>query len=61
MEEIKKVVILLLENFLKEEHGNRVTQNNMMALGVQIGQALDGKIVIDKPETPAEEEVDGNK
>jgi hypothetical protein len=56
MEEIKKVVGHLLANFTKEEMGNRVTNNNMMALTMQIGQALDGQITLKKPEGKATEE-----
>jgi hypothetical protein len=49
MEDIKKVVGHLLANFTKEEMGNRVTNNNMMALTMMIGQALDGQITLDDP------------
>lgn len=57
MEDIKKVVAVLLENFLKEEVGNKVTPNNMLALSIHITQALDGKITLNKPEdaTPPKE------
>jgi hypothetical protein len=49
MEEIKKTVQALLQNFAKEEAGNRVTSNNMMGLMMNINAALDGKITMTKP------------
>jgi 1,6-anhydro-N-acetylmuramate kinase len=49
MEEIKKVVNVLLDNFAKEEQGNRVTSNNMFALATKINQALDGQITLTPP------------
>ena len=51
--EVKATVGHLLANFTKEEMGNRVTNNNMMALTIQIGQALDGLITTTKPKAPA--------
>jgi len=48
-DEIKKVIAALIQNFVQEEQGNRVTSNNMLALTVMINQALDGKISL-KPE-----------
>jgi ABC-type polysaccharide/polyol phosphate transport system ATPase subunit len=52
--EIKQTVMQLLSNFVKEEHGNRVTNNNMLALQIQIGQAFDGQITTKKPEANKE-------
>lgn len=51
MDKIKKVVDVLLQKFLEEEKGNRVTNNNMMALGIQIGQAFNGQITLTPPST----------
>jgi len=50
MDEMKKIIGVILSEFSKEEMGNRVTKNNMMALNMQIGMALDGKITIEQPE-----------
>ena len=50
MEEIKKVVGVLLTEFVKEEAGNRVTSNNMAGLQMKIMMALDGKITMIPPE-----------
>jgi hypothetical protein len=55
MEDIKKVVGHLLANFTKEELGNRVTNNNMMALTMMIGQALDGQITLEDPASKKED------
>ena len=54
MEEIKKVVNILIENFTKEEAGNRVTSNNMFALHSRIMMALDGQITTEKPKEKPE-------
>ena len=43
---IKEVVNIILQNFVQEEIGNRVTKNNMMALAIQINQAFDGQITL---------------
>ena len=48
-DEIKKVIAALIQNFVQEEQGNRVTSNNMLALTMMINQALDGEISL-KPE-----------
>ena len=57
IEEIKEVVGHLLANFTKEEAGNRVTSNNMLALTLHINHALDGQITLQKQEeVPAKEE-----
>jgi hypothetical protein len=52
--EIKQTVMQLLSNFVKEEHGNRVTNNNMLALQIQIDQAFNGIITTKKPEEKKE-------
>jgi hypothetical protein len=54
-ESIKKVVAALLANFTKEEMDNRVTNNNMMALTIMIGQALDGQITLGDPASKTED------
>jgi hypothetical protein len=61
MEEIKKVVEAILSNFLKEEQGNRVTSNNMLALSVHINGALDGKITITPPNKKEEGDADSKE
>jgi hypothetical protein len=48
-DEIKKVVAVLIQNFIKEEAGNRITSNNMLALSIGINQAIDGQITMSKP------------
>ena len=50
MEDIKKIVSALLSEFAREEAGNKVTSNNMFALGAKINMAFDGKITLEKPE-----------
>jgi hypothetical protein len=50
MEEIKQVVGGLLQNFVKEEAGNKVTTNNISGLAMNLMQALDGNITMTKPE-----------
>jgi hypothetical protein len=58
MEEIKKVVQVLLNNFIVEEKGNTVTTNNMTGLAIKIDQALDGLITLNAPkeeEAPVKE------
>ncbi len=54
MEEIKKTVTALIDNFTKEELGNRVTSNNMFALHARLMMALDGQITITPPQTGEE-------
>jgi hypothetical protein len=49
-DEVKKVISTLIDNFVKEEAGNRVTRNNMLALSLYIGQAVDGQITLTKQE-----------
>jgi hypothetical protein len=56
IKEVKQTVGHILANFTKEEAGNRVTNNNMMALTIMIGQAIDGQITTTKPEDAAPEE-----
>ena len=46
MGDVKKVIAQLIQNFVEEEQGNRVTKNNMMALTMLISQALNGQITI---------------
>jgi hypothetical protein len=61
MEEIKKVVGVLLTEFVKEEAGNRVTSNNMAGLQMKIMMALDGKISMNPPEDAPKAEADHAK
>jgi len=56
MEEIKKVINALMDNFTKEEAGNRVTSNNMFALHSRIMMALDGQITMTPPKDGGETE-----
>ena len=44
MDEIKKTISVLLQNFAKEEAGNKVTSNNMAGLSMNLMMALDGNI-----------------
>jgi hypothetical protein len=48
--DMKKVVNTLIENFVNEELGNKITKNNMLALSLYITQAIDGQITLGKPE-----------
>lgn len=52
MEDIKKVVAALLQEFAKEEAGNRVTSNNIFGLSSKLMAALDGQITL----KPADDE-----
>jgi hypothetical protein len=52
MENIKKVVAALLQEFAKEEAGNRVTSNNIFGLSSKLMAALDGQITL----KPADDE-----
>jgi len=56
MEDIKKVVTKLIQDFIEEERGNRVTFNNMRSLHINITDALDGKITIKKSDDKPEKE-----
>lgn len=49
MEEIKKVINVILQEFIKEEAGNRVTSNNISGLQLKLSAALDGKITLTPP------------
>jgi hypothetical protein len=49
MEDIKKVMQTVIDNFTREEQGNRVTVNNMMALAIKVNMVLDGKITLTPP------------
>ena len=44
MDEIKKTMTVILQNFTSEEAGNKVTSNNMAGLSMNLIMALDGKI-----------------
>lgn len=44
MEDVKKVIGVLIKEFTQEESGNRVTSNNMSGLQLKIMMAIDGKI-----------------
>lgn len=50
MDEIKKVIGQLLQNFTQEEAGNKVTSNNMAGLAMNLMGALDGNITLKPPE-----------
>jgi hypothetical protein len=56
--DIKKIVGQLLNNFLTEEHGNRVTKNNMFALATQINQTFEGQITLTPPTPEGEDKSD---
>ena len=49
-EDVKKVIATLINQFVTAESGNRVTENNMMALHMKINMALDGAISMKAPE-----------
>lgn len=48
-ENLRKVINTLLNEFTKEEVGNRVTSNNMAGLQMKLMMALDGKITLKPP------------
>jgi hypothetical protein len=57
MEDTKKVIAQLMNEFVKEEAGNRVTSNNIMALNMKVNMALDGDITMQPPKkTPSKKE-----
>lgn len=43
---IKHTIGVLVDNFIKEEAGNKVTRNNMTGLAVQVMGAIDGTITV---------------
>lgn len=49
-DEVKQVINQLVQNFIKEEQGNRVTNNNMSGLLMQIFAAVDGQITVNQPQ-----------
>jgi hypothetical protein len=55
MNAIKEVVHNLIQNFVKEEVSNKVTNNNMAGLTMLLMQAIDGKITMKKPEDAPKE------
>jgi len=52
--EIKSVISTLVNNFVEEEKGNRVTNNNMTGLTVKLMAAIDGQITTTPPEPKKE-------
>jgi len=50
MEEVKKVINVLMQEFTKEESGNKVTSNNMAGLHMKLMAACDGQISMKQPE-----------
>lgn len=55
---LKKIIGIVMDNFFRDEQGNRVTRNNMRGLQMDIMLAIDGKISIkeDGPEAPPQKE-----
>jgi len=53
---VQDVIKTIVQQFTKEELGNRVTPNNMLALSMKIDMAFDGKITLQAPEERAAEE-----
>jgi hypothetical protein len=53
---VKQVISVVIDNFIKEEVGNRVTRNNMAGLTMTIMQAMDGNITLEQPPAPPGEE-----
>jgi len=49
MEEVKKVITALLQEFTKEEGGNKVTTNNMAGMLMKLMAACDGQISMKQP------------
>jgi hypothetical protein len=49
-EEIKQVVGHILQEFVREEAGNKVTRNNMAGLTMQLHGAIDGQITLKQQE-----------
>lgn len=48
MEDVKKVIAELIKQFGIVEAGNKVTENNLMALHMKINMAIDGQITLPK-------------
>lgn len=57
-DELKKIIGIVMDNFFRDEQGNRVTRNNMRGLQMDIMLAIDGKISIkeDGLEAPPQKE-----
>jgi len=48
--EVKQVLAEIMQQFVNEEAGNKVTRNNMAGLIMQIHGAIDGQITIQQKE-----------
>ena len=51
---VQQVIQVIIDQFAREEAGNRVTNNNMFALKAKVDMAFDGKVTLDKPENKEE-------
>jgi glycine betaine/choline ABC-type transport system substrate-binding protein len=49
-EQIKEVMGQILQQFINEEAGNKVTRNNIAGLTLHLHAAIDGNITIKKQE-----------
>jgi hypothetical protein len=49
-DQIKKVLAQIMQQFVHEEAGNKVTRNNIAGLTLQIHGAIDGHITLQKPQ-----------
>jgi glycine betaine/choline ABC-type transport system substrate-binding protein len=49
-QQVKQVLAQILQQFINEEAGNKVTRNNMAGLTLQIHGAIDGHITLQKPQ-----------
>lgn len=48
LEDVRAVVKALVDKFITDEAGNKVTRNNMTGLVVQLMAAFDGQITLGK-------------
>jgi hypothetical protein len=48
--EVKQVIGQILQEFINEEAGNKVTRNNIAGLTIQLHGAIDGHITIKQQE-----------
>ena len=49
-DELKQVILQLIQEFIQEEKGNTVTNNNMSGLLMKLNAAADGLIRIKAPD-----------
>jgi hypothetical protein len=49
MEDYTKIIQQIMHEFVREEAGNKVTVNNIMALNMKVNMVLKGEITLQTP------------